>query len=164
MGVVDRGPLSKVCQGLATLRSTKQDSVGAGRGPQGKLVEGDALSTSSDNTLACILGEGESTNTQLRALKHTDIICDLSNDNSDLAILVGHVLGKTVKTDRRSVDLTHVQTLGDGGAESRVGTTSKELVKLDKKTVVGVLRLDNLHRRFVAGTAASCFKINSHGC
>ena len=163
MGVVDGSSLSEVCLGLTALGSTEQDSVGSSGCPQGKLIESDALSTSGDDTLAGILGERKGADAHLRALHHTDIISDLSNDNGDLAILVGHVLGKTVEANRRGVDLRHVQTLGDGGAESGVGTTSEELIKLDKKTVVGVLRLDHLHRRLVAGTAASCLKIDSHG-
>ena len=163
MGVVDGSPLSEVCQGLTAFRSTEQHGVGSSGCPQGKLIEGDALSTGGDDALAGILGERKSTNTHLGALHHTDIIGDLSNDDGNLSILVGHVLGKTVKAKGWGVDLGHVQTLGDSGAESGVGTTSEELIKLDEKTVVGVLCLDHLGRRLVAGTAASCFKINSHG-
>lgn len=55
-----------------------------------------------------------------------------------------------------------MQTLDYGGAESRVSTTFKELVELDQKTGVRVSRLDDLAGRFVAGTAASCFQVNSH--
>lgn len=163
MGVVDGSPLSEVCQSLTAFRSTKQHGVGSSGCPQGKLIEGNALSTSGDDALASILGERKCADAHLGAFKHTDIIGDLSNNNGNLSILVGHVLGKTVKANGWGVDLGHVQTLSDGGAESGVGTTSEELVKLDEKTVVGVLRLDNFHRRLVAGTAASCLKIDSHG-
>ena len=163
MGVGDGSSLSEVSQGLTASRSSEQDSVGSGGCPQGKLIESDALSASGDDALAGILGERKGADAHLGALKHTDIISDLSNDYSNLSVLVGHVLGKTVKANRRSVDLGHMQALGDGGAESGVSTTGEELVKLDEKTVVGVLCLDNLHRRSVAGTAASCLKIDSHG-
>ena len=164
MGVVDGSPLSEVCQGLTALRSTEQNGVRSSGCPQSKLIESNALSTSGDDTLAGILGERKGADAHLGDLEHTDIIGDLSNDDSNLPILVGHVLGKTVEANGWGVDLGHVQTLGDSGAESGVGTTSEELVKLDEKTVVGVLRLDHLHRRLVAGTAASCLKIDSHGC
>lgn len=146
VGVGDGGPLPEVCQGLTVLRSTEQDSVGSSWCPQGKLIESDALSTSGDDTLAGILGERKGADAHLGALHHTDIISDLSDDNGNLSVLVGHVLGKTVEANGWGVDLRHVQTLGDSGAESGVGTTSEELIKLDEKTVVGVLRLDHLHR------------------
>jgi len=163
MGVVDGSPLSEVCQCLTALRSTEQHCVGSSGCSQGKLIKGNALSTSGDNALAGILGKRKCADAHLGALEHTNIISDLCNDDGDLSILVGHVLGKTVKANGGGVDLGHVQTLCNGGAESGVGTTSEELIKLDEKTVVGVLRLYNFHRRLVAGTAASCLKVDSHG-
>lgn len=128
MGIVDGGSLTEVSQGLATGRSAQQDSVGTRGCPQGELVEGEALSTSCDDTLASILSEGKSADTHLGAFEHTDIIGDLTNNYSDLAVLVGHVLGKTMEANRRRVDLGHVQTLGNGGAELGVCSAGEEFV------------------------------------
>lgn len=162
VGVVDGGSLTKVSKGLTASRSTQQDGVGSSGCPQCKLIESDALSSGSNDALACILGEGEGADAHLGAFKHTNIISDLSDNDGNLAILVGHVLGKTVEPNWRRVDLGHVQTLGNGGAEFGVCSAREEFVQLDEETVVGVLRLDDFRRRLVATTASSGFKIDSH--
>jgi len=162
MGVDDTGALSEVGKGSTASRSTEQHGVGSGGCPQGQLVEGDALSSGGNDALAGVLGEGEGAHGHLGAFEHADIISDLSNNNGGLSLLLGHVLGKTVQAHWGGVDLGHVKALGDGGAELGVSSAGEELVKLDEKPGVRVLRLDGLHGRLVAGTAATCFKIDTH--
>ena len=128
VGVVDGGSLSEVGEGLAAGGSTQQDSVGSSGSPQGKLIKGDALASGGDDALAGILGEGEGADAHLGAFEHTNIIGDLANDDGDLAVLVGHVLGETVEANGRGVDLGHVQTLGNGGAELGVRSAGEEFV------------------------------------
>lgn len=163
VGVVDRCPLSEVGQGGTALGTTEQDSVGSSGCPQGELIKSDALSTGGDNTLACILSERKGAHTQLGAFEHANIIGDLSNDDGGLVGLLSHVFGDTVEADGGSIDARHVKTLGNGRAECGVSTAGKEFVQFDKKTVVGILGLDNLIRGLVTATTASGFKINSHG-
>lgn len=145
MRIVDRSPLSKEGQGSTALRTTEQHSVGSSRRPQGELIEGDAFTPSSNNALACILSEGESADTHLGTFKHAHIVGDLSNHDSDLTLLLGHVLGKTVQAKRGCVHLGHMKTLSDSGAEFGVRTARKEFVELNKETCVRVLRLDDPH-------------------
>lgn len=162
VGVVDRGSLSKVRKGLTTGGSTQQDGVRSSGCPQGELIKGDALSSRGDDALAGILGEGKGAYAHLGAFEHTNIVGDLANDDGDLAVLVGHVLGETVEAERRGVDLRHVQTLGYGSTEFGVRSAGEEFVQLDEETVVGVLGLDDFHRRLVAATASSGFQVDSH--
>ena len=163
VGVVDRRPLAEVGKGGTALRSSEKDGVRSSRGTKGELVESDALPACGENSLTGVGGEAEGADTQLGALHHADVVGDLANDDGDLAVLVRHVLRKTVKANGRGVDLGHVQALRDGGAKLGVGTASEELVQLDEETRVGVLRLDDLHRRLVARAAPSCFQIDTHG-
>jgi len=145
VGVVDGGGMSEMGKSFTALGSTEENSVGSSWGTKGKLVESDALSSSGDDTLSGGLSERKSTYRQLWYLKHAYIVGYLSNNNGNLSVLVLHVLRKTVKSDRRLVDLGHMKTLYYGCAKLRISTTSKELIKLDQKTIVRVGGLDDLH-------------------
>lgn len=162
MGVVDSRPLAEVGKGRAALRSTEKDGVRSRRGTEGELVECDALPSGGEDSLAGVGAEAEGADAQLGALHHADVVSYLANDDGDLSILVRHVLRKTVKADWRGVKLGHVQALSDGGAKLGVGTAREELVQLDEEARVGVLRLDDLHRRLVARAAPACFQIDTH--
>lgn len=137
--------MSEMRKGFAALWSTEENGVGSSWGTKGELVESNALSSSGDNTLSGGLGERKSTYRQLWNLKHAHIIGNLSDDNGNLSVLVLHVLRKTVKSDRRFVDLGHMKTLYYGCAELRISTASKELVELDQQTIVRVGGLNDLH-------------------
>jgi len=144
MLIGDTGTVSEVSKCLAALGSTEQDGVCSGRSTESELIKSEAFSSSSYDTLTCVLGEGESTYGEKGNFHHTYIISYLSYNDGNLSILVLHVLGKTVESDGWLVDLGHVKTLDNGSTEVGVGTASKELVELDEKTVVGVGCLDDL--------------------
>jgi hypothetical protein len=160
--VVDGGPVTKVSEGIARLGTAEKDSVGALGSTECKLVKSDALSSGSQDTLSSILGKSERTDRHLGAFKHTDIVSNLSNNNGSLAILLRHVLSKTVKTHRRLVNLTHVQTLQYGGAESGLRSASEELVQLDQELGVRILALELLHGALVPHAASAGFQIDTH--
>jgi len=67
-----------------------------------------------------------------------------------------------VEANGRGVDLGHMQSLNNSCTEIRVGTTGEELVKLNQKTGVWVVRLDFPHGALVPHAASSGFKINTH--
>lgn len=144
MRVEDRCSLSTVCLGGTALGTSEQHSVRPSGRPQGELVKRDALTASSNDALAGVLCEGEGAHTQLGALKHSDIVGHLANYDSSLAFLLGHVLRKTVETNRRCISFRHMQTLCHGGAEFGIGSASKEFVEFDQETGVRVLGLDDL--------------------
>lgn len=160
--IVDTGAVSKVSKSLAILGSTKKYRIRSSRSTKCELVKSKTLSSSRKDALACIFGKGKCTYSELRDLQHTNIVGDLSNNDGNLAILVLHVLGKTVKSNGRMVDLGHVKTLHNGSTKVGIRTTGKELVQLDEKTSVGVCGLDDLGGGLVSGTATTCFQINSH--
>lgn len=162
--VVDGGSVSEVGKSSTALWSTEKDGVGSGWCAKCELIESEALSSSSNNTLACVLGESKSAYGKLWYLHHTNIVGYLSYDNSDLSFLVLHVVSKAVKSDRWSINSGHMKTLYNSCAELGVGTTCKELVQLDEKTVVRVCTLDYLGRGLVSSTASTCFQIDSHVC
>jgi len=162
VGVGDTGALTEVSLAITALGSTEEDSVGTLGGTEGELIKSKALSASGENALAGSGGETGGAYRHLGALKHTDIIGDLADDDSGLAFLLGHELGKTVESHGGGVDLGHVQALGDGGAEVGVRTAGEKLVELDAKTGVGVSGLDGLGRGTVSDATASGFKIDTH--
>ena len=154
--------MSPVCLRRATLGSTQKDSVGSLGGLEGQLVKGETFSSGGNDTLAGVFGEGKGADGHLGAFHHTNIVRDLSDNDSDLTILVDHVLGKTVEANWWLVHLAHVKALHNGGTKFRIGTARQEFVKLDQKLVVRVLGLDDLGRDRVPCTASTGFQINTH--
>ena len=90
VGVVDSNVVSKVR--VLSAWSTKKDSVRSLGRTECQLIESQAFSTSRRDTLSGILREGKCAHRHLWALQHADIVGDLSNNNSSLAFLLGHVL------------------------------------------------------------------------
>ena len=90
--VVDSSSVTKVSLGFAGFRSTKKDGIGSLRGTKCELIKCEAFSAVGDNALAGILGESKCADGHLWALDHADIISYLSDNNSNLSLLVGHVL------------------------------------------------------------------------
>lgn len=163
VGVVDAGAVAEVGKGLSGLGSAEEDGVGALGCAEGELVEGEALTAGGEDALAGRLGEAEGADGHLGDVaEHADVVGDLTNDDGDLALLVGHVLGKAVEADGGLVYLGHVQPLDNSRAELGVGTTLKELVKLDQKTSVRVLGLDHLGRALVPDAASASLQIDTH--
>lgn len=160
--VVDGGTVAEVGEGLAGLGTAEEDRIGTLGRAEGELVEGDALSTSGEDAFASGLGETEGADRHLGALEHADVVSDLGHNDGNLAVLVLHVLGEAGQTNWGSIGLGLMQPLENGGAELGVSTARKELIELDEKTGVGVLRLDHLGRGLVPDTASAGLKIDSH--
>jgi hypothetical protein len=162
VGVEDGGGVSEVGEGGAALRSTEEDGVGSSGGTESELVKSEALSSGGDDASTGGGGESEGADGELRDLKEADIVRDLGYNNSNLAVLLRHVLRKPREGDRGSVNLGLVEPLEDGSAEGRIRPPGKEGVELDQETAVRVGGLHNLHAGLVSYAASSGFKINSH--
>ena len=72
-----------------SLDTAEQDSVGTGGGTGGELVEGNSLTTSSDNALLSATSESEGGNGELGDLSQADVIGDSSNLDDDLGVTIG---------------------------------------------------------------------------
>lgn len=155
--VIDAGGVSKVGECFSRFGSSQEDRVGSFGCPQGELVERDAFSSGRDNSLACVFGESECANGQLGTLGHAHIVGDFSHDDGRLSVLVEHVLGKSVQSNGRLVNLGHVQTFQDGGAEFRIRSACEELVQFDQELVVRVGRFDGFHGALVPHSASTSF-------
>lgn len=131
MFIGNRGIVSKVCECLSALWSTEQNGVGTGWTPQCQLVKGQNLTSSGQNTCLGAFGERQCADGHFRTFKHTNIVGDFSNDDSNLSVLVGHVFGKTVEANWWLVDFGHVEAFDDRGAECGSGTTFEEFVEFD---------------------------------
>ena len=79
---------TEVLHGLArVLRATEEDGVGASRGTEGELVEGEALTAGLNDAGACGGGEAESADGQLRELKETGVVGDAGDGGDGLALV-----------------------------------------------------------------------------
>jgi hypothetical protein len=162
VGVGDGSLVSEVSQSFSGLGSAKQYGARSRWCLKSELIECQAFSTSGDNSLSGIFSETKSADRHFRALQHAHIVGYLSNENSGLSFLLRHILRKSVKTNRRLIDLTHVKALQDSCTELGLGSARQELVELDQETVVRILGLDNLHGALVPRAASTSFQIDTH--
>jgi hypothetical protein len=88
--------------------STEEDGVGSSRGTEGELVEGEALTAGSDDTLTGRGGESESGNRELGDDGETLVVENGTDSDDSLgSVRVGGtgVLDNAGDGDRRAVDL-----------------------------------------------------------
>jgi len=121
----------------------QQDGVGPSWCPQCELVEGDGLSTGSDDALLGSTGEPESSDDEFWNDRETDIVGYGSNDDDDFVSgsAALNLLSDTGKGDRGTVDLREEETAEDDFVKFGISTTGEEAVKLDKEEEVGILAL-----------------------
>lgn len=92
------------------LGATEEQGVGAGRGAQSKLVEGEGLTTGLLNASTGSSGEAEGGNRQLGDGQETVVISDGADHDHGLALLgVVHVRSDAGERDRGAVDAGHEQ-------------------------------------------------------
>merc|ERR1712139_368481 len=115
----------------------KEHAVGASWVQLSELVEGDNLPACSQDTSTSSLGDTQSTDLEtLRALEHTHIVGDSTNDHCHLPLLLAHELGELGERKWRSVVTAHEEALQNDFVEVGLSAASEETVKLHKKTNV----------------------------
>jgi hypothetical protein len=125
---------AEVLVGLARgALAADEDRVGAGRGAEGELVEGEGLAAGGDDALAGRAREAEGGDRHLGDDEETLVVSDGADEDEDLvAVGVGvvRVLDDPRDRQRRPVGLGVKQALEDDLVELRVGPAGKEAVKL----------------------------------
>ena len=119
------GTEAEVLDGLTGVLGTAEDQgVGTSGGTGGQLIEGDGLTTGSDDASAGGGGEAEGSDGELGAHEHAVVVGD-GTDNDDGALLalgVG-VGGDAGEGDGRAVDLGHKQAAEHDLVEAGVSAT-----------------------------------------
>ena len=112
------GAHAEVLDGLPCVPlAAEQDGVGAGRCPDRELVKGQDLASSLEDALLGGDREAEGGNGELGDLEQTDIVGDGADDDDDLGVTLGCVLGllhDAGKGNGRAVDLGEEETVEDG--------------------------------------------------
>lgn len=136
------GTEAEVLHGLTgVLGSTEDQSVGTSGGTEGQLVEGDGLTTGSNDASTGGSGEAEGSDGELGEGEHAVVVGD-GADNDDGALLVlGGVANNAGKRNRGTVNLGHKQAAEDDLVEVGVGATSQEAVKLHQELEVDIVAL-----------------------
>jgi len=109
---------------------------------EGKLIEGDALTTGLDDAGAGGLGEAEGADGELGHVEKTGVIGDGTDDGGDAVALLA--LGEADEALKGKGGLPAAglhQTLGDDGVELGVGATAQERVQAAQKLQVRILGL-----------------------
>jgi len=91
--IVNGGAVSEVPGSLAgTLGASQEDSVGSLRGSQGKLIEGQALTTSLQDASSGVLSESQGAHFERAGdLEKSSIVSDGSYNNSNFILIPLHV-------------------------------------------------------------------------
>jgi hypothetical protein len=124
------------------LGATEDQGVASGGSAESKLVQGDSLTTGSENTGTGGGGESQGSDGHLGALEQTVVVSDGTdnNDGSLLALLVD-VGDNAGQGDGRSVDLGSKQTSKNNLVERGVSSASQEAVKLHQELEVDIVAL-----------------------
>jgi len=162
VGVINRGSVAEVSLCLTGIAgTTQQDGVGALGCLQGKLIKGQALTTSLGDAGTGGLGESKSTDGHLGNINKANIVGDTTDNDSGLAILALHVSGDTGNGKRSPVHSGRTESLNNGSGELRLGTARQEHEELLEQLHVNVLGHGGLSG-VVLDTSATCFQINTH--
>jgi hypothetical protein len=133
--VVWRSAVTEVLDRLTnTLAATEQDGVSTLRGAEGKLIKGQALSTSLDDSSSSSLGEAKGSNLKSWDFQQARIISNSTNNDSSLVFLAIHVAGQARDGDWSVVDSGHADSLHNGVGELGLSTSADETVK-DRKSI-----------------------------
>lgn len=132
---------TEVLDGLAgVLAATEEKAVLALRLEHGELVEGEALTTGSDDAGTGALGEAEGADAELGALLHADIVSDGGHGHGNAGLLlVAHEEANAADRHGGAVDAAHVHALEDLLVELGLSAASKEGVQLHEESQVRVL-------------------------
>lgn len=117
------GTEAEVLDGLTgVLGATEDEGVATGGGAEGKLVEGDGLTTGGEDAGTGGGGEAEGSNGHLGEGEHAVVIGDGADDDDGALLLLGGVGHNAGEGDWGPVDLGHKQAAEDDLVEGRVGT------------------------------------------
>lgn len=166
------GTEAEVLDGLtAVLGSTEDQGVASGRSTESKLVQGDGLTTSSDNAGTGGGSEAEGGNGGLGEGQETVVIGDGADDDDGALLLLAKVGNNAREGNGRAVDLGHEKSSENNLVESGIGSawlsqknvsrsmqparklschnlgfqlTSQEAVQLDQELQVDIVALGGL--------------------
>lgn len=140
------GTETEVFERLAAVFWAAEDQrVAARRRTESKLVQGDGITTSSDNASTGGSGEAEGSDGHLGEGEQSVVVSDgADHDNSALLALLVDVANNARQRDGGAVDLGHEKTAKNNLVEGRVGTTGKEAVKLYQELEIDIVALGRL--------------------
>jgi len=144
--LVGVGTSTKVLVDLScVLWSSEEDGVATLWCSESELVEGEALSTGSFNTLTSGSGESECSDAQLLLeVDESDIVGDGSNENNGVlggvGLAVRDLSADSADTDGSAVGSGHIQSLEDDLVELAVRSSGEESVEFHEESQVRVLR------------------------
>jgi len=128
------------------LWSAEEDGVGSGWGSESELVEGEGLTTGSENSGTGSGGELQGGNGELWDGKSTVVVSDGTDNDNGLAMVgwgvwVGGVSDDSRERDWWAVDLGGKESAQDNLVEWSVGSTGEEPVQLDEESQVDIVTL-----------------------
>lgn len=113
------------------LGATEDQGVASSGGTESKLVQGDSLTTSSEDAGTGGGGESQSSDGHLGALEQTVVVGDgTDNNDGSLLTLLVDVGDNAGQGDGRSVDLGRKQTSKNNLVERGIGSACKIVIRV----------------------------------
>lgn len=113
---------AEVLEGLTGLWSTEEEGVASGWGAESELIQGEDLTTGSQDTGASGGGEAKGSDGELWDSQETVVVGDGTNDDNGLVVgLLGDVGCDSGEGHRWPVDAGHKQAAEDDLVEGRLG-------------------------------------------
>lgn len=120
---------TEVLDGLTGVLGTTEDqSVAASGSTESKLIEGDGLTTGSEDASSGGSGEAEGSDGELGADQHAVVVGDGADNNDGALVILGEVGCNAREGDGRAVGLGHKQAAEDNLVEVGISAASQEAV------------------------------------
>ena len=125
-------------EGFSSSGTSQEEGVFTSWGSESELIESQALTTSSDDSLSCLFSESQSADSELGDGQESDVVGNGGDDDDGLIFSTLEVLNDSGNADGISDDSRLVKSSEDGLVECRVGSSGQELVESDQELVIGV--------------------------
>ena len=118
---------TEVTLGLSITGTSKEEHILASRGNLGELVEGEALTSTCEDSVAGLLGELKSHDPEgLGELQKSDIICDWGDNGDNFTFISASELGDAGQGDGISVESALVEPLVNDLVEATLSSAGQE--------------------------------------
>ena len=125
-------------EGFSSSGTSQEEGVFTSWGSESELIESQALTTSSDDSLSSLFSESQSADSELGDGQESDVVGNGGDDDDGLIFSTLEVLNNSGNADGISDDSGLVESSEDGLVECRISSSGQELVESDQQLVIRV--------------------------
>lgn len=103
---------------------------------EGQLIESEHFTASLDDSLACTLGDSQSTDANFWNIENSQVVCDSSDNDGNISLFCLaslHQAQYALKRNNWLVDATHEETAQNDFVELLMGSSIQESIELKRE-------------------------------